>query len=76
MNSEEANYFSGQRKHLDGWVNAWASLYAGSLVVDDIEALAQQIDKQGGRRGRLSGSEPFPLDTRKGQGDLLSDLLV
>jgi hypothetical protein len=37
------------------WVSAWEALYEGKLVVDDIEALARELRRQGGKAARAEG---------------------
>jgi hypothetical protein len=72
MNPAELDaYAVADNKH-PGWVHAWAKLYEGRLVADDIEELAGELDRPG-RRGR-SGQEPFSLDTRR-TAEVIGDLL-
>jgi len=69
MNEEERAWMTS--KHGSGelpqWANAWDALYRGKLVVDDIEALALELNKKEFLR-RSSG--PFTL---REDGDALPD---
>jgi len=71
MNLDEQACYSISRsagKNLPQWVRAWAALYDGSLVADDIETLAQGL-------GFAAGASPFDLQggVPDGIGDLLGD---
>ena len=48
MNSEELRWTEKFRSKLPDWVLAWQSLYRGLLVADDIEQLAERLDKAAG----------------------------
>jgi hypothetical protein len=48
------------RTRWPAWVRAWRALYAGSLVADDIEALAKQVARGDGDGGSVRGT-PFEL---------------
>ena len=48
MNSEELRWTEKFRSKLPDWVLAWQSLYRGLLVADDIEALAERLEKAAG----------------------------
>ncbi len=53
------------------WVQAWNALYAGRLVADDIEALAESIDKGAGTG---DAGQAIPEHGEEwGAGDLLGD---
>jgi hypothetical protein len=55
---EEADYQTRQhdrRRPLPQWMRAWAALYEGRLVADDIEALAQDCAGAGSRPGAPTG---------------------
>ncbi|MDO9170540.1 MAG: hypothetical protein Q7W29_01775 [bacterium] len=75
MNAEELECLSAMRKnkdHLPTWVRAWAALYRGELIADDIEALAVHLEEAGaGARGR----GPFTLGDEGdgGAGELLGN---
>jgi len=46
MNADEIGHYNAMWKHrvsLPAWVNAWAALYEGTLLADDIEAVAIQM---------------------------------
>jgi hypothetical protein len=63
---ESAHYEDGcrQRTKWPAWVNAWVGLYAGSLLADDIEALAEEIGtakSRGGPRDASGAPGPFTL---------------
>ena len=45
MNTEELRWTEKFRSKLPDWVLAWQSLYRGLLVADDIEQLAERLDK-------------------------------
>lgn len=75
MNAAERRAFS-QRfafklTHAPAWVLAWDQLYAGRLVVDDIEALAGTLLEAArptpGRRGRRCDEPPFTLERTGGE---------
>ncbi|MBK7702542.1 MAG: hypothetical protein IPI34_06410 [bacterium] len=75
MNAEELGWLSVIRAETDclpAWVRAWAALYAGELIADDIEALAEHLAKAG---EGVSGQGPFTLgdDGRGKPGDLLGN---
>lgn len=74
MNAAERNWYathSYPASALPQWVHAWHALYAGRLVVDDIEALACDLERSGGtlasrgpksiRASRGGKSGPFQL---------------
>ena len=77
MNHEEEAFFSANgnqlRDHRYSWVSAWAALYRGQLVADDIEALATQMAKAGGEAD--CGLGPFTIagGLPGGTGDLIGD---
>ena len=48
MNREELRWTEKFRSKLPDWVLAWQSLYRGLLVADDIEQLAERLDKAAG----------------------------
>jgi hypothetical protein len=55
---EETGYRARQhdrRRPLPQWTRAWAALYEGRLVADDIEALARDCAGAGSRPGTLTG---------------------
>jgi hypothetical protein len=60
MNESESRWFARHsfpsHERLPQWAHAWHALYAGSLVVDDIEALATEFEKAAGAPG-LPGSK-------------------
>lgn len=71
MKLEEQAYFGicrSTKKEVPQWVHAWAALYDGELVADDIETLAQDMS------GAI-GDGPFDLlgGLPNGIGDLLGD---
>ena len=71
MNVDERTSYGlyrSTRKDLPQWVHAWAALYAGELVADDIETLAQDLNN-------AAGAGPFDLQggLPDGIGDLLGD---
>jgi len=67
---EQARYCScrSTKKEVPQWIHAWAALYDGELVADDIETLAQDM-------GGASGAGLFELlgGLPDGIGDLLGD---
>ena len=67
MNAAERHAFSADCGWLGDappdWVRAWDQLYAGRLVVDDIEALAEALLRAGrADRSRRDDKAPFTLD--------------
>ena len=48
MNREELRWTEKLQSKLPDWVLAWQSLYRGLLVADDIEQLAERLDKAAG----------------------------
>jgi len=81
MNAKERASYARQqadaRFGLPQWVHAWAALYNGRLVADDIEALVRDIQNIGGVAGLEddAGSGLFKLKRGlpEGFGDLLGD---
>jgi hypothetical protein len=67
---EQARYCScrSTKKEVPQWARAWAALYDGGLIADDIETLAQGL-------GFAAGVGPFDLQggVPDGTGDLLGD---
>jgi len=74
MNSDERDYYDCYddeyyRRHkcpLPQWVMAWAALYSGKLIADDIEELVLQLQSETSA-GSLSNS-PFELKTGRAFG--------
>ena len=69
-------YYEYYHRHecpLPQWVTAWAALYAGKLVADDIEGLVLQLESEASTGGLSLG--PFKLETESGVevGDLLGN---
>jgi hypothetical protein len=67
MDGREEAAFRGQlggRTTWPAWVNAWAGLYQGVLLADDIEALAKDVGSRGRDEASVAGT-PFEL----GDGD-------
>ncbi len=63
MNADETRWLDRaalQRKLLPQWAQAWDALYAGRLVADDIEELAEQLRRQ--LRSRSTGKSQPPQD--------------
>ncbi|AKU11255.1 hypothetical protein AzCIB_1350 [Azoarcus sp. CIB] len=52
----------GGENAVPGWVRAWASLYEGCLVADDIAELAESLANTVSRRKPNAGAAPFSLD--------------
>ena len=83
MNANEASWFeqaAHQRKSLPQWVQAWEALYAGRLVADDIEELAEQVGRQlarpsPGKSQPPQDGDPFVLEASGigGLDDLIGD---
>lgn len=79
MDADELAWRKANPETLPGWARAWGALYDGKLVADDIEALAEEIERASERGpGGPSGRWPFKLDARGGSlvvliGDLLGD---
>lgn len=70
MNAAERHAFSTEYGWLGDappdWVHAWDQLYAGRLVVDDIEALAEALLRAEHTDRRQRGDQaPFTLDSPK-----------
>jgi hypothetical protein len=63
---EQACYSLSAGKMIPQWARAWAALYDGGLIADDIETLAQDL-------GRAAGAGPFEL--RGGVPDEIGGLL-
>jgi hypothetical protein len=86
MNAAERNCYASHSypvNALPQWVHAWHALYAGHLVVDDIEALACQFENSGceltsrgpkGNRANRSG-KLGPFELAGGIPNELDDLL-
>lgn len=76
MNGEELGYFnapSNWNVKWPAWVNAWGGLYRGTLLADDIEALAEQIGKGNSSASKSTGNlGPFALE----QGNLAIDRML
>lgn len=70
MNSEELRLTEKLRSKLPDWVLAWQSLYSGLLVAEDIEQLAERLDKAAGSPTQTTASpfvlEPGGLDSTDG----------
>ena len=60
MNKEELRWSEKFCDNLPTWVRAWEALYDGQMVADDIEALAETLDKATGSHTR-EGATPFVL---------------
>jgi len=60
MNSEELRLTEKLRSKLPDWVLAWHSLYCGLLVAEDIEQLAERLDKAAGSLTQTMAG-PFAL---------------
>jgi hypothetical protein len=60
MNGEELEWSAKFRTRLPAWAQAWEALYAGLLIADDIEALAERLEKTAGSLTRMR-SGPFVL---------------
>lgn len=75
MNPEERKWFYKHEAESPTWVRAWDALYAGRLIADDIESLAETLSNfvlkdQAGKGKKSEG--PFTLE----EGSLdVSDLL-
>ncbi|MDO9694370.1 MAG: hypothetical protein Q7W56_06530 [Candidatus Latescibacteria bacterium] len=77
MNGEEHDWLSAhsgrdEYPQLPYWIRAWSSLYAGRLIVDDIEALATHL---AGMVSGTPGAGPFTFGDDGGDdaGDLLGN---
>jgi hypothetical protein len=60
MNKQELRWRERFSDKLPSWVRAWEALYDGQMVADDIEALAETLDKATGSQTR-EGATPFIL---------------
>jgi len=60
MNGEELEWSAKFGNRLPAWAQAWEALYAGLLIADDIEALAERLEKTAGSLTRTR-SGPFVL---------------
>ena len=60
MNKVELRWTNNFRSNLPDWVRAWEALYGGLLVADDIEALAETLEKTTGCQ-QQNGATPFVL---------------
>lgn len=77
MNPKEKAWFENKiSAELPQWAQAWAALYAGELVADDIEGLAGDIKKNiAGSPDFLKGLAGGPFSIEGGLPDELGDLL-
>jgi len=69
---EAGHYLDGLRRNAKCpvWVNAWAALYAGTLLADDIEALAEQIGMaKASLDADASGDEQGPFTLQSSDAD-------
>jgi len=62
MNDEEARCFNQSPSGAPEWVRAWAALYAGRLIADDIENLARTLSDSSLKRPSGSKAGPFTLE--------------
>ena len=60
MNREELRWTEKLQSKLPDWLLAWQSLYRGLLVADDIEQLAERLDKAAGSATQAM-ADPFIL---------------
>jgi len=77
MNAKERTECS-LMDHLPQWVEAWAALYDGELVADDIESLVKDIEKSNANRlpiGAPGGKWPGVFKIQGGLPDQLGDFL-
>ena len=66
MNREELDCSAKFRSQLPSWAQAWEALYAGLLIADDIETLADRLDKMA---GSLTGTRSGPFVLAAGASD-------
>jgi hypothetical protein len=66
MNPQERDWFDRHDDRVPAWGQAWAALYDGRLVADDIEGLAETLSGAATDRARQTNDEagPFALADR------------
>ena len=72
MSDREAGHYVGWKRGnppLPEWVHAWEGLYAGTLLADDIEALAEQMGSAGGAGANAAAGELGPFTLQTGDAD-------
>ena len=74
MNAAERDWFLRHHDRVPPWAQAWAALYEGSLIADDIEGLADTLLAAAPRRARRKSGETGPFTLERGSVDV-SDLL-
>ena len=74
MNAEELAWCEKMPDNIPQWAHAWQALYAGKLVTDDIEELAQTVAKETLTPNGEKDYGPFNLDSQdKGETPLLGN---
>jgi len=61
MNTEELEWCAAKPHSLPQWAVAWQALYAGSIITDDIEDLAETLARQALNPSDSLASGPFKL---------------
>ncbi len=72
MNDRETGCYIGwpwENASIPDWVRAWYGLYAGTLLADDIEALAEKMGSPGGAGANAVAGELGPFTLRSGDAD-------
>ncbi len=62
MNAQETQWFGMHGSNAPAWIRAWAGLYAGTLIADDIESLANTLKQQVLSPSSRTRPGPFRLE--------------